>query len=160
MIVVADTGPISYLVRIRDVRVLPILYGRVAIPAAVYKELRHREAPAVVQHWAAHPPDWLEIRDPKMRADIELLSANLDSGERDAILLAQEIGARELIIDDRAGRREAQRRNLHFVGTLGVLRLAADRKLLSFKDAVERLRATNFHVSQSVIDLFTKNEEG
>jgi predicted nucleic acid-binding protein len=159
MIVIADTSPLSYLVRIGEVKVLPTLYRRITIPPSVYEELRHPDAPALVRHWMAQPLDWLDIRAPRADADAELLKANLDPGERDAILLAQELGARELIIDDLDGRREAQRRNLHFVGTLGVMRLAADRALLDFTDAVERLRATNFHVSQGVIDLFTKTGE-
>lgn len=66
---------------------------------------------------------WLAVDpDPPPGADAELLRAALDEGERDAILLALEMEAEELIMDDMGGRREAQKRNLHFIGTLGVLR--------------------------------------
>jgi predicted nucleic acid-binding protein len=37
MIVIADTGPLNYLVLIRDVDVLPSLYTRVIVPEAVVK---------------------------------------------------------------------------------------------------------------------------
>jgi predicted nucleic acid-binding protein len=159
MIVIADTSPLNYLVQIGQSDLLSLLYKRIVIPVAVYEELMHLDAPPIVRQWVLRTPGWLEIRTPQTLADADLIRADLDSGERDAILLAQELGARELIIDDRDGRREAQRRNLHFVGTLGVLRLAADKDLVDFNEAVERLRATNFHVSQSVIDLFTRHNK-
>jgi predicted nucleic acid-binding protein len=76
------------------------------------------------------------------------LSADLDAGERDAILLALELKADELIIDDMDGRREAERRKLHVVGTLGVLKLAAKHGMLDLEDALARLRTTNFHVAR------------
>lgn len=52
------------------------------------------------------------------RAD---LIADLDRGEAEAIALAQAIRADLLIIDERLGRRHAQRLGLSITGTLGVL---------------------------------------
>jgi predicted nucleic acid-binding protein len=158
MIVIADTSPLSYLIRIEQIEVLPRLYERIVIPAMVFGELSHSRAPDAVRDWIARPPQWLEIRTPQQRPDAELMSAGLDAGERDAILMALELEADELIIDDLDGRREAQRLGLHFVGTLGVLRLAADKGLLDFKNAVERLRGVNFYVAQDVLRLFLKDE--
>jgi predicted nucleic acid-binding protein len=48
-LVVADTGPLNYLVLIDAIDVLPSLFDRTFIPAAVYRELTHPEAPAEVQ---------------------------------------------------------------------------------------------------------------
>lgn len=152
MIVIADTGPINYLVRIGEIEVLPRLYGRIVVPPSVRRELEAAGAPTAVRQWMAAPPQWLEVRAPRLRPDAELIGANLDAGERDAILLAQEFGADEIIIDDLAGRREAERRRLHFTGTLGVLRIASKRRLLDFRSALHALRRTNFHVSQTLLD--------
>ena len=96
---------------------------------------------------------------PAQEPDADLMKADLDAGERDAILLALELEADELIIDDLDGRREAERRKLHFVGTLGVLRDAARVGLLDLKDALFRLRQTNFHVSQELLDRLLQDEE-
>ena len=63
-----------------------------------------------------------------------MISADLGKGERDAILLAQELDADELIIDDMRGRREAQRRQIHLTGTLGVLRIAAETRITRFEE--------------------------
>lgn len=104
-------------------------------------------------------PAWFETRAPSQIPDAELLQARLGPGERDAILLALELGADELIIDDLRGRREAERRHLHFTGTLGVLRAAANEGLLDLKSAVDRLRQTNFHVSQDILDRLVEKQQ-
>ena len=109
MIVIADTGPLNYLILIGEIEVLPKLYGRILVPPAVCTELRRLHAPDPVRLWIAKPPPWLETRAPRQAPDAELLKARLDAGERDAILLAQELGADSLIIDERRGRREAER---------------------------------------------------
>ena len=92
------------------------------------------------------------MRAPQRVPDEDLLGARLGPGERDAILLAQELRADELILDDRRGRREAERRHLHVIGTLGVLRAAAREHLLDLKDALARLRQTNFYISEEIIE--------
>ena len=56
MIVIADTGPLSYLVLIGAVDVLQPLYTRVIVPQAVVQELNHAGAPAAVRNWIAQPP--------------------------------------------------------------------------------------------------------
>jgi len=83
------------------------------------------------------------------------LLTDLDAGERDAILLAMELRADQLIVDDREGRREAERRGIPVIGTLGVLREAASLGLLDIREAIQRLQTTSFYVSPEVlIDLF------
>jgi len=134
---------------------LPKLYGRILVPPAVCAELKRLHAPDAVRLWIAKPPAWLETRAPGQAPDAELLKARLDAGERDAILLAQELGADNLIIDERRGRREAERRHMHFTGTLGVLRAAAREGLIDLRSAVDRLRLTNFYIARAVLeDLF------
>jgi predicted nucleic acid-binding protein len=66
MIVVADTGPINYLIWIRHVAVLPRLYTTVLIPEAVQDELRKPGAPEFVRRWLEAPPGWIEIRKPML----------------------------------------------------------------------------------------------
>lgn len=49
MIVIADTSPINYLILIDAIDVLPVLYQRIVIPTAVYKELQANSAPVEVR---------------------------------------------------------------------------------------------------------------
>ena len=149
MIVVADTTPINYLILIEEIDVLPKLYGRVIIPRAVSEELMRLRAPVRVQEWMRQPPDWLEVLSPTVGVDARL--AKLDAGERDAIALAEELSADQLIVDEMLGRREAERRGLPVIGMLGVLREAAEMGLLDLRSAFERLRQTSFHVSPAIL---------
>ncbi len=79
------------------------LYHRVVIPPSVYEELCHSGAPELVRAWIAHLPAWLEVLSPALPPDADL--ARLDAGERDAILLAEELGADQIMIDEARGRR-------------------------------------------------------
>ncbi len=155
MIVVADTSPINYLILIREIDILPKMYGSVVIPQTVREELVRASAPQLVRSWVDHLPIWLEVRSPLAVPDSSL--AKLDAGERDAITLATELQADQLIVDDREGRREAERRGIPVIGTLGVLREAATLKLLDIRVTAERLQATSFYVAPEVLAKLLKD---
>ena len=89
MIAVADTSPINYLLLIKEIDILPKMYGKVVIPRAVHEELLRPVAPEIVRAWIAEAPAWLEIHAPVNPPDSSL--AKLDPGERDAIMLATEL---------------------------------------------------------------------
>lgn len=72
--------------------------------------------------------------------------ASLIPGEREAIALAEELQADQLLLDDADARREAARRSLPFIGTLGVLREAARRELLDLRVVLVQLQETSFFV--------------
>lgn len=152
MIVIADTSPINYLIWIGEVEVLPALYSRIIVPPTVGEELKREGAPALVREWIARPPAWLETASPTATPDSELMKASIHSGEREAILLAVELKADELIMDDLRGRREAERRHLRVTGTIGVLRAAARIGAVDLKMALDRLRQTNFHLSEKLYE--------
>ncbi|MGC1201971.1 MAG: DUF3368 domain-containing protein [Candidatus Acidiferrales bacterium] len=56
-----------------------------------------------------------------------------------------------MIVDDRQGRREAEKRGIPVMGTLGVLREAATLELLNLRVAVKRLQATSFYLAPEVL---------
>ena len=95
ILVVADTGPLCYLILIEAVEILPRLYERVVIPSAVYAELTHSKAPEPVKIWAATLPVWAEIR---AASHVELDDI-LDPGEAEAIILAGHLKADSLLLD-------------------------------------------------------------
>jgi len=149
MLIVSNTSPINYLVLIDAIDVLPKLHERVAIPMAVWNELRAPATPGTVRQWVDRPPDWIEIRHPKLPPDDRL--DHLGRGERDAILLAQELDA-PLAIDEAKACREAQRRKIPVLRTLAVLEKGAERGLIDLAKAVARLRQTNFRVRREILD--------
>jgi len=134
-------------VLIGAVDVLEPLFGRVIVPESVNHELSDALAPQAVQSWIARPPSWVELR-PDPPADPSL--AFLDQGEGAAIALAELISADELLIDDLAGRIEAERRHIRVTGTVGVLADAHVAGLLDFDTAAARLRSTSFRVHPDV----------
>jgi predicted nucleic acid-binding protein len=148
MIVVADTSPLNYLVLINEVHVLSELYDRVVIPPGVLAELQQESTPEPVRQWVANPPGWLEVRAPHQAPDERLL--RLGRGEREAIALATELGADVLMIDELKGRREAARRHLFVIGTVGVLGDAAEEGLVDLPKAFARLQQTTFHGSENL----------
>jgi predicted nucleic acid-binding protein len=60
-LVIADTGPINYVILIGRIELLPRIFERIVLPAAVQAELSNPVAPPTVQRWIAAPPGWLEI---------------------------------------------------------------------------------------------------
>jgi len=147
---VADAGPLHYLVLTGEIGVLPRLVVDVSIPPEVHDELDRPRTPAPVRAWIAVPPPWLSVRPVSAEADPTL--AALDLGERAAIALAAETGADVILMDDRAGVAAARARGFRVIGTLGVLQRGARRGLLDLAAAFTRLKATNFHVRQELLD--------
>ncbi|MGD0009481.1 MAG: DUF3368 domain-containing protein [Terriglobia bacterium] len=149
MIVVADAGPLHYLVLVGAVDVLQPLYTRVIVPQTVARELQGAGAPDAVRTWVAPPPEWCEIRpDPPSHPALQFL----DPGERAANALALSLDADRLLINEWEGRAEADRRHLHVTGTLGILAEAHQQRLLNFETALARLRQTNFYLSAELVD--------
>jgi predicted nucleic acid-binding protein len=145
MIVVADTTPLNYLVLIGEIELLPLLYQKVLIPPRVHQELLRPQTPDDVLAWATSLPSWCEVRAVRFIADTSL--ADVDAGEREAILLALEASATELLMDDRAGRRAAARHSLAVTRTLGVLKQAALIGAVDLRDAFHKLEQTNFRMT-------------
>ncbi len=148
MIVVADTSPLNYLIRLGHPDVLREIYGRVLVPRAVLMEMQHPEAPPEVRAWASAHPVWLEAV--QVRQLDASLAAELGDGEREAISLALEVHADVLLIDERTGRREAERRHIQVAGTLAVLLQASLRGYFDLPEAMKQLRQFGFRASPPI----------
>ncbi len=148
MIVVADTSPLNYLILIDQVQVLPQLYRRVAAPPAVIAELLHPGSPESVQRWAAAPPSWLEVVAPSALGP----RLDLGAGESAAIAVARELAADFVLIDERKASIAAAHAGISVIGTLGVLELAAQRRLLNFPLAIAALQQTTFRYPMELVD--------
>jgi predicted nucleic acid-binding protein len=148
MIVVSDTGPLNYLVLIHEIDVLPKLFEQVFVPPSVVVELTRLKTPDVVRTWADSPPAWLTIIAPGFRLPS---TASLGDGEADAVSLAKELGIRDILIDDRRGRKIAEREGLTPLPTLAVLERAAAENLLELRPTIDKLQRTNIRVAQDHI---------
>jgi predicted nucleic acid-binding protein len=106
MIVVSDTSAITSLLQIGRVELLSRIYSDVFIPEAVRDELL-REHPSI--------PEFIRCQSASNRAEVQRLLAELDLGEAEAIILAKELKADELLIDETAGRRIAAREGVNVI---------------------------------------------
>jgi predicted nucleic acid-binding protein len=153
-LVIADTSPINYLLLIGYIDILPALFDRVTLPAIVRDELSHPKAPPAVRNWIAAPPAWVDVRQTPTVHAHDASMDRLDAGEEDAIALAVELHADLLLMDDEEGVLVARGKGLEVTGTLGILSRAAQRQLLNLTEAFERIKLTNFHYQQEIMDRF------
>jgi predicted nucleic acid-binding protein len=130
MIIVSNTSPISSLAKINQLSLLEYIYGQVIIPQAVYNELTDIRAGEKVNN-ALKNANWIEIKSVINKQSVRKLELNLDQGEAEAIILAVELNANQLLIDERLGRREAVKLGLSLTGILGMLLIAKKRGLIS-----------------------------
>ncbi len=152
MIVVSDTSPIGSLFLIDRLELLPAIFGEVVIPEKVFQELLVLETSFGHDLTSVKTAPWLFVRQ---AVDLEAVSRfrmELDAGESEAIVLAQEIHADFLLIDESEGRLVAQREGLQVVGLLGILMQAKRKGLFSaLKPVMEELRSTaGFRISESL----------
>jgi predicted nucleic acid-binding protein len=150
MLVVSDTSPLTYLLVIDAIEVLPEVFGQVSAPPAVLAELKRSRRAELqpVRDWATSPPEWLIIRSPSQLDDT--LPRKLGPGEAEALSLAQEIRADRVLLDDRDAREAAQARHLQIAGTLAVLEEAACRDLIDMDQAIKKLRGTNYRATDEL----------
>ena len=167
MIVVSDTGPLISLMKAGQLELLQKLYQEILIPEAVYQELtsnrRYENETAVIQGC-----DYIRTVPVRDRRVVELLQklSGLDLGESQAIACAGEHKADILLMEEAAGRRVAKSLGIHVRGSLGILLLGFDRKLLTAEDveqATARMRSANRRISgqlyQYVLDYIRKPVE-
>jgi predicted nucleic acid-binding protein len=146
MIVVSDTSPLNYLVLIHEIELLPKLFEQVYVPPSVIAELARLKTPDEVRVWAQSPPAWLSIAAPRVRLPS---TTALGDGEADALSLAKELGIRDILIDERRGRKVAEREGLIALPTLAVLERAAAENLLELSVAIDKLQRTNFRLADA-----------
>ena len=152
MIVVSDTSPLRYLAALGGIEWLPLLFEEVVCPPEVIAECLHERAPSELRSWARSLPPWLRVVPASAGARPLDTDTLLDGGETAALLLARELKADLLLMDERKGRAVAGRLGIAVTGTLGVLVEAALRGLIDFDEVIGVLRTkTNFLADDAVI---------
>jgi len=95
---------------------------------------------------------WLRVAAVQDRRSVEIILADLGSGEAEVIALAKERDAARVVMDDLDARRFAQRVGLAPVGTLGLLLAARLRgEIPSLRAEILHLRDVGFYVSEPLV---------
>ena len=131
MRIVLNTSPIIFLSKIDSLIYLADCIDEVYVSSGVVDELNECELPAFVN---------VQSISKESRAYVKGALGQLHNGELEAMMLAQELGADYVVLDDLLARRKAQRLHLAVIGTLGLLLLFNKRNLLSAKETSEKIK--------------------
>lgn len=152
MIVVANSSPLISLSAIHSLHILHKLYGTIHIPEAVRQEVviegtgRTGAKQVAVARWISR----------HMVADASAVrkmmeTAKLGIGESETIVLALELRATLVLLDERPARRAAQRRHLSVIGSLGALVQAKEQGLIrSVKNRMDALVASGPRIHPTI----------
>lgn len=151
MIVVSDTTPVISLMKIGKLDLLERLFGEIQIPEAVYEELvsSPRFEMEAGQIRGSRFIRKITVEDVKA-VDLLRRATGLDLGESEAIILSDSSKADLLLMDENKGRQIARQMGLHIMGTVGILRVAYEEKLLSREEiikCIEVLKRNGRHIS-------------
>ena len=154
MIIVSDTTPIISLMKIEQLELLEKLFRSVKIPVAVYQELTtnqkfKQEAELINSKTFI---DVIEVEDTKSVSILQR-ATGLDKGESEAIVLAEEIKADLLLMDERKGRFIAKQMGNKITGTLGVIINAYEENLITSEVALrcfEQLKKSGIRISDAL----------
>jgi len=159
MIVVANTTPLIGLAKAGRFHLLKEIFGKIYIPVGVYEEVvvegRGRAGAREVDE-----ATWIETVEVQDKLAVELLQDELDKGESESIVLAKELEANWVLMDERTARKKLEALRIDKIGTLGILLKAKEMGLLkSVKPEVDKLRAKGFRISKHVYEEVLKLAE-
>jgi predicted nucleic acid-binding protein len=154
VVVVSDTSPVSGLYRINHLFVLQRLFGKVILPESVFQELLElRSFGYDLQEVLT--AEWIEIKSAADISAVAHLQNHLDLGEAEAIVIAKELHADLLILDETKGRAIAKQEGIAIIGLAGVLIEAKLKGHIALvKPLLDRLiHEANFRISRKLYEL-------
>ena len=104
--IIVNSTPLIALAKANKLEILRGMYEHIIIPEAVYREVTEKDDVVAQRIEAAR--EWIEVRKVDSNLDRRMYKAKLHDGEVEVMLLAQEIGADAVIIDDGAARKTAE----------------------------------------------------
>jgi predicted nucleic acid-binding protein len=153
MTFVADAGPLISFARAGRLELLRQVVHEIWIPDAVYHELVTKGAGRSGAEETSQGV-WIKRRSVTEHAAVRTLPRTLGAGEREALILTQELGA-VLLADDPGARAMAARLRIPFVGSLGILREAKLKGMIPVVNPpLDALRAHQFHLSAATYQAF------
>lgn len=150
MKVVANSTPLIGFSKIRQLELLRDVYGSIIIPEEVYTEV---VIDGAGESGAAEvaAAQWISYQAVTDKNQVRILhnTTPLGLGECGTIVLAEEIDAQRVIIDDHTARRVAMTRGLPIIGIVGVLLVAKTRHIIpDVKPILDNLRDHGTRISQ------------
>lgn len=150
-VIIADASPLIAFGSIDKLSVLFDLFGKVVIPEIVAAEcLVDKTRPGAAAIAKAIDEKRIQVHSAVITA-IDASLTILDDGEAAAIALAHSLNLR-LIIDEKLGRGVAQKLGVKIIGTIGVLLLAKQKKMVkAIKPILLLLKNGHYFLSDKLI---------
>jgi len=131
MKIVLNTSPIIFLNKVDSLKLLADVTDDIYTPTAVVNELHEYTPPSFIKVAALSAIG---------AAYVQGALGRLHQGELEAIILAQEIAADYVVLDDLLARRKAHYLAVDVIGTVGLLLLLEKRKLLSAEQTWQKMQ--------------------
>lgn len=151
MVLVSNSSPIIHLAKINKLSLLKDLYGKLFVPQKVYSECtdtRYYQNEVKLINNA----DWLQVKTILDYKLFSLLNSELDAGEAEALILAMELNADLILLDDKEARVKGRILDIRATGTLGVLIKAKQKCLIdSLEVNITQLQDSGFRLSPNLI---------
>lgn len=139
-IIISDSSCLILLYKINELDLLKSMALKVYITSTIKKE------------FGKDLPLWITVKNPSDNHYQKILEIDLDKGEASAIALSLEVDNSILLIDDLKGRKIAERLNLRYSGTFGLIIKAKQiGKIKSVREILEKVKETNFRFSEKLL---------
>ncbi len=150
MRIIADATPLIALAKIQELDLLERLFGHVFITMEVYVEVVVSGA-GLAGAEAVGKAAWLEVERIKNPVSLNLAQKQfaLDIGELSVLVLAKEMKADLLLLDDLGARKLAQKQGFRVQGTVGILEACYARKyLVDLRQAYAQLLSEGIYLDR------------
>jgi hypothetical protein len=158
MVVLSNSTPLIYLAKMGELNLLRSLFTEVIAADKVYEE--------VVVQGAGKPgadevqnADWIKRQSVSDRTAVQKLRDDdlLDAGESETLVLATEIKAALVLLDDRKARRVAAKMKVKKIGTIAIILMAYRKGLIKDLPAVlKKARQKAFRINERVFKRLKK----
>ena len=131
--------------------ILQVLFQHIVIPKAVDIELRALEKPGS----DFSDSDWVEVSSVQNKDLVQFLEKDLDRGESKVIVLAKELKADVVIIDENIGYQIAKHFDLPVMQTLSILKTAKARGVIGeVSPILDKMIQKGRWYSKEVVEIF------
>jgi len=151
MQIVSDASPLIILKKSEAIFILDNLFDSVLTSKSIQKELFRKEK----EFFSSLKT--LKVTEPKNFDLVKALKLIVDEGEAETIALAMELNL-PLLIDDRKGRRLAEKLGLKFIGSLGLLKIAKEREIIfEVKPLIQNFLKKGYYLDEKLVRLFLES---
>ncbi len=151
--VVSDSTVLIGLAKIDSLFLLKEMFQEISVPEAVFREVTE-DGQQKTGAEAVRDASWILRRRVKDRTQVHFLMTVLDEGEAEVLVLAKEIEADLILLDEAKARKSAARAGFSVMGVVGIL-IAAKRLglIASIGSCIEKLQQEKFRLSERVVTM-------